>query len=231
MNNLFRGEVAFGFGLGLLCFMALGALCAALGAYVPSESIVKYLNDNQGFFITVFTFSLFIATVLLWVTTKNIGTEQIKHLIKASEAELRAYVYLENAKHSYSATEGNWQIYYTIKNFGQTPAHRVSVVARARVVSWNSGRPKIPPIPIESDALGSMAPRGDFYEKTCVLENSCLYSEIEDGTKALYLVGRISYYDTLSSTLRNTDFRYYIGGSAGCAGDEMFADDGGNVST
>ena len=86
---------------------------------------------------------------------------------ETAERQLRAYIYLENAY--YEFTRGVCEITFRIKNFGSTPAHRVTLSRIAEVVDWNNGSPEIPtPPPDEETVLGSMAPNGDFFDRMAV---------------------------------------------------------------
>ncbi len=201
---------------------------AAIDGPLPTQTIIEYVDHRSGLFTVLFTLGLFIATTLLWISTRRASEEQIAHLRASSERQLRAYVYLENAHFNRGSV--GWGIKYKFKNFGQTPAHSVRVSAIAQVVDWNGASTEIPtprPVPI---AMGSMAPMGDFFENDAELEGIATLEEIQSGVKAIYLVGAITYFDVFQEA-RSTRFRYYIGGDMGCEGDEMFAGDGGNEAT
>jgi hypothetical protein len=141
--------------------------------------------------------------------------------------QLRAYVYLDNA---YFEQHGaDWKITYVIKNFGQTPAHKVKVTEAAEVVDWNAGAPIVPVASYQFN-LGVMAPGGDFFENEADLKGTATLNDLTYGTKAIFLVGRIDYRDIFKKKQWST-FQYYIGGAMGCSGREMCADEDGNDAT
>jgi hypothetical protein len=166
-----------------------------------------------------------VVTLMLWVATTNL----VKEAKSTSERQLRAYVYLEIANFKYTTT-GDWEIKFRFKNFGRTPAHNVVLTSILKVVDWNGDDTEIP-IPKRKEHLGSMAPRGDFYDFQDELEGTATLAEIKTGSKAIFLVGTIQYDIVYEPHGRITNFRYLIGGDMGGDGDEMYADDDGNDST
>jgi hypothetical protein len=74
----------------------------------------RLFDDNEGFFVTFFTFFLDLATIALWRSTDKLwaaGEIQREQLRKASERQLRAYVYLDNAWFQ-ETSPGHWEIKY-----------------------------------------------------------------------------------------------------------------------
>jgi hypothetical protein len=122
-----------------------------------------------------------------------------------------------------------WKHSFRIKNFGSTPAHNVKLASVTEVVDWNEGYPTRPST-TEVDELGSIAPNGDFYDNEHDVEPPVTVVELQNGTKAVYLVGCITY-DTVFSEQRTTSFCYYVGGDCPYLGGEMYADEAGNDST
>lgn len=153
---------------------------------------------------------------------------QIRDSRKSSERQLRAYVYIEKTRIEKGPKE--WKVKFTIKNFGQTPAHRVRIKYDILTVDWNEAGTAVP-VPSEpSLALGSMGPVTDFYDLYGSAENATL-DEVTDGTKAIYLNGVITY-DSVFELGLQSPFRYYVGGDMGWDGPgEMCADEEGNDAT
>ena len=63
---------------------------------------------------------------------------------ETAERQLRAYIYLENAYYEFTTYRGVCEITFRIKNFGSTPAHRVTLSRIAEVVDleqWLSRNP------------------------------------------------------------------------------------------
>ncbi|HEX4198463.1 MAG TPA: hypothetical protein VHZ26_13585 [Caulobacteraceae bacterium] len=155
-------------------------------------------------------------------------------------SQLRAYVFIEDAE--ISAIDGKnatppfngatWIAHYTVKNAGSTPAHKVKVFDSLTVEDWF---PEKLPIPTAEDALGSMAPSGDFIEAEAdelVLppqENGAV-TDKTDPKRAIFLVGKIFYRDVFYRTHR-TDFCFFWKGPIGDKADQMSAYDEGNDST
>jgi hypothetical protein len=184
MRRFFNDDVIFGLILGVGSSL-LAIAVAAIGGLLPTQTIVEYVDHWSGLFTALFTLGLFIATILLWMSTRRAGEEQIAQLRASSERQLRAYVYLENAYFKDGA-EG-WEIKYKIKNFGQTPAHSVRTSEIAQVVNWEGPSTQIPTPHLEPIMLGSMAPMGDYFENDADLEGVATLEEIQSGVKAIYL--------------------------------------------
>lgn len=154
-----------------------------------------------------------------------VGFLQYTVMRSSAKRQLRAYVHLDNAW--YEQTDAtNWGVTYRIKNFGQTPAYKVKVLEAAKVVDWNNGKPAVP-IATEGFSLGVMGPGGDFVDNEATLQGSATRAELETGSKAIYLVGRVDYIDAFHRK-RWTTFQLYIGGGVGCSGNELYSDDEGN---
>jgi hypothetical protein len=168
---------------------------------------------------------LCLITFMLWGATARL----VRGADETAKRQLRAYVYIEKADFTFTQEDG-WQINYRIKNFGQTPAHHVQLRSVLRVVDWRDENTEIP-TPDSDEALGSMAPSGDFYDYFDNIEGEANFDEIKNGTKAIYLVGSIHYDTVFGLGPRITNFRYLIGGTVGCEGHEMYADNTGNDAT
>ena len=97
------------------------------------------------------------------------------------------------------------------------------------MVDWTAN-PTIP-APTEVDAIGSMAPHGDFVESESPINGNATAGELQNGTKAVYLVGTITYATAFDGPRRETHFRYYVGGNMPYQGGEMYADEDGNDAT
>jgi hypothetical protein len=201
----------------------------ACGIVGYKDSFIGYVDDNEGFFVTFFTFVLGLATVALWRSTDKLWTAgeiQRDQLKKTSERQLRAYVYLDNVWFKEIAPQ-KWEIKYRIKNVGQTPAHHVSVAEAVSIMNWNNGDVKLPEVPKHRVNMGSMAPQGDFYDSIANFDGHVTRTSLELGSKAIYLIGCIYYVDVFEEH-RWSKFCYYVGGDVGCTGDEMCADEKGN---
>lgn len=149
-----------------------------------------------------------------------------------SYAQLRAYVFIEDAKITAPIKATTWSAVYTVKNAGATPAHKVRVVDSLTVEKW---RPEKLPIPTDEDYFGSMAPGGDFIDAepseltATPLQNGAVTHK-EDPTEAIFLVGQISYRDVFRRK-HTTDFCFYWQGPIGDTPEQMSAYDKGNDST
>jgi hypothetical protein len=205
-------------------------------------SVFGYKLKITDTLLTAFTLVLALATGGLWLATRSL----VKGADKTAERQLRAYIYVEKAKLKF--VDDKWKLRTRIRNFGQTPAHNVRWARTALVVDWNGGKPALPtPGENETDILGSMGPREDYFEaelddpkdKTkridlTITPNADPTVKSTPATKALFLVGTIKYKTVFGSDDRTTDFRYYIGGDVNFdfdVGGGMSADKDGNEAT
>lgn len=212
---------------GKIALVALIAFAAWLFVglpflYSPSQEHVhgELLGVKYGEWL------LFAATAVLALSTWLL----VKGAEKNAERQLRAYVYVEKTKFTFDNGTWDWAHSYQIKNFGQTPAHHVRVVSRSEVVDWSDGHPQIPK-PTDALSLGSMAPYGDFFENDCSINGVPTIQELNSETKAIFLVGTITYSTIFGGPERVTNFRYYVGGDMKYVGGEMYAYDDGNDAT
>jgi hypothetical protein len=75
-----------------------------------------------------------------------------------------------------------------------------------------------------------MGPLTDYFAITPPPFQGPTKAEISDASKAIYLVGTITY-DTVFGRGLTTNFRYYVGGDIGWEPGEMSADEEGNTAT
>jgi hypothetical protein len=209
--------------------------------FVGSLIILKradgLISRHDKSIVAVFTVVLAFSTIGLWISTNRLweaGEHQLTHLRETADRQLRAYIYIEKTNFEHTVT-GDWKIGFRIKNFGQTPAHNVKLTSIVSAVDRNGGNPEIP-IPVNVESLGSFAPGGDFLEFEESPNGIVTLAEINEGQKAIFLTGEITYDGVLDSVRRVTNFRYYIGGDVGCdrgrtGENEMFAAAEGNDAT
>lgn len=230
MQRFWLPEIVLGFGLGVSATLFVAGAASSQRGIIGA--VIQYVNDNEGVFVSLFTLALVVATMLLWLSTKELwkaGERQLAHLSDTSKQELRAYLYLKDANFKFLG-EDKWKISYRIENFGRTPAHNVRTISVAKVVDWNEGKYESP-VPTTEEAIGSMAPNGDYVNFEDKLVGAATEEEIKGGSKAIFLTGTILYDVAFAMDQRVTNFRFYIGGDVGCDGDEMWADSEGNDAT
>ena len=165
-----------------------------------------------------------LSTALLAIITCGLAFIA-RNQYKTSQAQLRAYVFLEKAFVERKGIK-SWSVKYTIKNYGATPAHKVTLTDTADAIIWRGDETKIP-TPTSPVQMGSMAPNGDYYDNEPIVNGRCNLVELSSGVKAIYLVGRVDYIDVFGLK-RWSRFQYYIGGDLGYTSNELYADDKGN---
>jgi hypothetical protein len=185
-----------------------------LAEYCASIPKAEKQNWARGYICDVKIIDTYIAAfngllVMVTVGLIIVGSLTIRKMRDTEERQLRAYLYVENAYYEFAG--GTCKITFGAKNFGLTPAHRVTISSIAKVVDWNDGSPTIPFATAEDEKQwGSMAPNGDFVDYEA---EEVAFSVLSRG-KVAYLVGVISYEIVFSRTRKTTHFRYYVGGDA-----------------
>ncbi len=194
----------------------------AYNRFVSIDWTPEAITAAATVFLAILTLTLALGTFGLWLATRRL----VRGAGDTAERQLRAYVFLENAFFEKTGAD-TWAIHYRIKNFGQTPAHKVEVADIAKVVEWKNETTIIPEPDNDGMAFGSMAPGGDFFDNDVNVADQCSLHDLTFGVKDIYLVGIIKYIDVFELR-RWTRFQYYVGGDVGCSGNEMSADDKGN---
>ena len=98
-------------------------ISCGIGGTAPAA--IGYMDENEGFFVGLFTGLLFVATVLLWRATNALwdaGEKQIAETRRIGEAQVRAYVSIKSA---FIAFMAEWQhpcVGFVALNTGQSPA-------------------------------------------------------------------------------------------------------------
>ena len=131
------------------------------------------------------------AAVAAWVAVRTMK--------ETAERQLRAYVFVRNTKIMNLGGTGDITIGYEIKNYGQTPAYRVTCVSDAFIADYPfTGRialGSIVPVPISD--LGP----GAYMTRTQSLNPPTeeTLNAIRARTKAIYLQGRITFVDSFGA--------------------------------
>jgi len=192
---------------------------------LAGPAIIFQSEQHKDFLLIFATFLLVLATILLALVV----VIQLLDARLSSERQLRAYVFVEEAK--ISRAQDKWVITCRIRNFGQTPAHAVSLQYAAEAVVWpHAGKPKLRTLgDDDTENLGSMGPRrGNFEKDDDVPFTDTTFEQITSHAKAIFLHGVITY-ETVFGKSFSTNFRYYVGGDMDWDDDgEMNADEVGN---
>jgi hypothetical protein len=98
-------------------------ISCGIGGVVPA--FVDYVDENEGFFVALFTGLLFIATILLWRATDaiwNAGEKQVAETRRIGEAQVRAYVHIKFIVLDFVFDALCPRIGFIAANTGQSPA-------------------------------------------------------------------------------------------------------------
>ncbi len=151
-----------------------------------------------------------------------------------AKRQLRAYLFIDDAFIRNGESDDGPEylsapvVFYTIKNNGQTPAYKVSVLHTAEMVDLPFGKIVTP---IEIDYLGTIAPRGDVVEdmRPGVIGTGDP-TDFREKAKGAVLRGVITYKDAFGDT-QTTDFHFTHKGPIDDPRSRMAAESEGNDAT
>lgn len=180
-------------------------------------------------FIAAFTVILAAATALLYFATRDL----VRGADKTAERQLRAYVHTaESTVTNISTGNGNVTFTIRIKNFGQTPAHKLSVLVAVELAPFPTDVSTLTKPSTESLKNITLGPTA---ENTITMTRAPFsQTEIADmaARKALYVYGTIRYEDAFGES-RSTKFCLIKGGGNQypLAGTDLFINNEGNEAT
>jgi hypothetical protein len=215
------------------------AFAAFFGGYSATDPTVSNNGLTSGdalafkgtIILAVATLILAIGTFLVWRATVRMAQSSEE----ASKRQLRAYVYLPDINFVYDGPRS--QVKYAIKNFGHTPAHKVTIQCLAEVVKRTMQNGAIPNYALTDPTnVGSLAPNGDYFNDAYELPFATIVKDDED----ICFAGCVTYLD-IHDSLKLTNFRYFISGkelnelyrqnNSTAVTAEMYAENEGNDST
>jgi hypothetical protein len=178
----------------------------------------------------------------LWRSTDKLwqaGERQLAHLENTAERQLRAYIFVSDAK-VLNVVEGNgpMEARVIIKNFGQTPAYKV-----ATVNGFAFDKYPLPPttnLIISHDAFFDVRTRSDFgptqaEESIIAAAREPIRTEeregLRNGNLAIFVYGEIRYLDAFGRNQR-TAYRLMMGGPVGIrpGGQLIFCEEGNEAT-
>lgn len=156
--------------------------------------------------VAILTAFLVFSTLLLWWATRNL----VRSAERTAELQLRAYLQVTKALVGWS---GGPVVKVEVRNSGQTPAYGVALRVSVGLD---------PIVPIESLSARANVGGGESFSIEIPYAGAALSDEdidcIEQGTKAWYVFGEISYRDIFRKE-RFTGLRYMLAGSFPSDGD------------
>ena len=144
--------------------------------------------------LAAWTTVLAIFTILLWLATKRLVIDAGK----TANRQLRAYVFVDGLGISAFGIGNTPEATLTLKNFGQTPAYNVRVLAVITVVKKASelaeflAKAQMPIVdPVQIGPGGSVYPSCEF--GGAITDSG--FSQLKNNSVTLYFHGRIDYTD------------------------------------
>ena len=190
------------------------------------ECLAQFYTANRDDIIAAFALLLLLSTIFLWFSSRDLvaGTHDF------AKMQLRAYLGPSETFITGVAAGEKPVVECTIRNFGQTPAHRVSYWADCRVLdSMSDSFDRGPP---EGGERTVNPGRDGFTIKSRLPEPLTEedMSKIKLGTSAIYFFGAITYRDAFARN-RKTLFRFQHGGSRVFGTEDMTLSPKGNRAT
>jgi hypothetical protein len=166
------------------------------------------------FLLVIFTAGLFVATIFLWLATRDL-VDDAKH---NAERQLRAYVFPSEQKTSDVVLGKHPSSEILVKNTGLTPATNVIAWAGITVVNFPLARElkRATPEYMKTASRRVVGPGGAF--KIHPVWDEALTAQhmkmLADGTAAVFIWGEITYVDVFGQT-RKSGINTYFGGDTG----------------
>jgi hypothetical protein len=192
---------------------ACGPLCALIGW--PRE-FVEWVERNEHFLVAfstviigAFTLVLAVVTGFLYRATRDL----VEGAERTAERQLRAYVHVAEVK---VIDDDNLITYYMeIRNFGQTPAHNVSL--RYGIALKDYPLTAVLDLPKDLKSISAVVPpqvaiHVNFTPPQPLGPNR--RNRLSQRTAAIYVFGTITYDDVFQKR-RIAEFRYQYGGVDG----------------
>lgn len=165
-------------------------------------------KDRSGWFMAVATVALAAFTWLLWRSTAAL----VKGADETAKRELRAYVFVNDARIEGVAAGDSPVATVLLKNSGQTPAYKVRVSIRMELRAAFADVPALE----EAAALGHLAPGANLTTKAPSVGSLAVteHARLDSGHVTLFVYGVVHYIDSFKKP-HWTRFRTMVGGAAG----------------
>jgi len=190
------------------------------------DCLSRFYTENRDDIVAAFALILAIAAIFLWFATRDL----ITGIEGFSKMQLRAYLGPSESYITGVAVGERPVVESTIRNFGQTPAHRVTYWADAKVLDpMVDGFDRAPP----DDGVRTINPGRDGFTIRSRLAEPLTEEEmtkIKLGTSAIYFYGVITYRDAFWRS-RKTQFRFQHGGARVVGTNELAISPKGNKAT
>jgi hypothetical protein len=194
-------------------------------AMSPRGCLGRFFTENRDDIIASFALILALSTIFLWLATRDL----LAGSADFSKTQLRAY--LGPSETFITGVEAGARpvVECAVRNFGQTPAHRVSYWAETKVLdstdSFEPGQPEY--------GERTVNPGRDGFTIKSRLHDPLTeedMSKVKLGTSAIYFYGAIAYRDAFGRS-RKTQFRYQHGGARMFGTEDMVISPKGNRAT
>jgi hypothetical protein len=196
-------------------------------AQIQQQHTEFFNSKITDYFLSLLTFAIAFYTYKL-----------VKGADDTAKKQLRAYVMLDEGEQLSGISTPEPKVIVTIKNFGKTPAHKVSSTILLKIL----------PFPLSTDLLDAMKniQPGDFISQDVLGpdakhrlssggKSKFTIAELQDlftnsKTKALYSFGKITYEDIFGNK-HETRFIHFVGGLAPIKDGTMSRYEDGNTAT
>jgi hypothetical protein len=171
------------------------------------------------------TLILAIGTLFLWLVTRRlvIGTEE------TAKRQLRAYIHVADAAILHTNSEWPTNVRIQFKNYGQTPAYRVS--NRCKCALQLIGEPDFN-IPEMIASYSDLGPTQDRVTTVVITQNNWefMMANVTHNSGTVHVFGEITYFDVFhhgsSGQPHHTWYRFQIQIDAEGAPYVLFTDEG-----
>jgi hypothetical protein len=194
------------------------------GGGVYRECLGEFIENNGEGILASFTIMLALSTIFLWIATRDL----VREAKGTSERELRAYLGVENVSLKLLQVGEKPEITIVVRNFGQTPAYRVTKFSDSKV-----GAIDLKDFPEEGGRSQTALNPGETL-KTISTRDTVLtqaeYDGIKDDTIRYHFFGIVRFIDAFGKK-RFVRYRFHTYGERLFAAGQMAVAEGGNKTS
>lgn len=122
----------------------------------------------------------------------------IKTMKAAERRQLRAYVFVGDARRRKPREKDQWQIFLTIGNYGNTPAYKVRTVIDKKIVDSSEENTFVPDSPTIEGSIMQIAPNKTITIKHDFPELADVWDDFKAMKKMIFFWGRTDFVDVFN---------------------------------
>jgi hypothetical protein len=153
-----------------------------------------------------------VVTILLTVRATNAAIDANRIARESAERQLRAYIFVDSCKRTQEDKYNRWFIEASFKNFGQTPAYKLTIKFDYKLVSAPEAETMDFCDPTKHSSVHDLGPGHQTVVRPQIHElTGTNLPALKDGNLGLFFWGRADFIDAFGKE-RWLRFRYFQAG-------------------